>query len=209
MLAPLRFLGCGKTGHTLVAAMLDSCPHVAIDNSYSEDEDMEGWIDRSKDPMNWARGAKYKFPIVGQGTHDKLRVVGTTRLVEDPPYFFPNTHTLAVIRNPFHTVASLEEKHKNRSKNPFGTALWMLRKAVMAWEHANHTVYLEALVRQPKLVLQGLCLWLDLPDEHWIDRAKYLVTQSSKPSFSHWSDDQLSQVQRLVKHSILLKRYGN
>lgn len=117
----IGFNGHGHSGHTLVAALLDSHPQIAMANTYGRYDSVEGIIETTKTPL-WD-GPKYNFTMPGhQGSVEDVRAVGHTTL-NPVDEFGLEPITIGCIRNPYDVIAAQAVKLQNRSDKPLETAV--------------------------------------------------------------------------------------
>jgi hypothetical protein len=168
----LTFLGHGHTGHTVLAAIFDSHPNVAISNTYGA-INIAAIVAAAKEP-NWS--SRYPFDLPGQGQWKDLKVVGHTTL-NDLHELNCEPVRVGCFRSPIHVIESRYHKMKNRVDDPLRDALkyYVQGYAYMA-EEADVVVTLEKWSTKPKPVLKKLCGLLEI-DMYtpWFENAVSLI----------------------------------
>lgn len=193
----IRFVGIGKTGHTLIAAMLDAHPNVAIDNSYDSFSSIEELVERvkNKDPMKWSRG-KYTFDIVGQKGKKDLKIIGTTKLMTPGE---AADITIGCVRDPYEIAASLAGKYKNRFEHPIDRAIKEMKEAIPIWETADIVLSLERVCSNPRINIALLAHTVGIPLlSNWLKACTRAIdVPSTRKEFFYCSKEQSRQLNKI------------
>lgn len=131
------FLGCPRSGHTLVSALMDSHPNMIISNEldalkffangFSKQQVYYLILEQSKADAKTGRnpgGYSYKIPTQGQASFNQLKVIGdkhapvtTTRLCMEPTLLESLYNKIGVpikfihvIRNPYDNIKTIATK---------------------------------------------------------------------------------------------------
>jgi hypothetical protein len=188
----LLFVGCPRSGHSIVGAMLNahrdavvahelSAPLLILDGC-SRDELYSRILARARwFNMRGNRGNyPYEIPGQRQGRFETLRVIGdkrgglVTRTIADYPDFLERVRSLVgvplrlvhVVRNPFHNISAISIWHEMSLDEAIDHYFWLWKTTATLDELCApdelSTLHHEDLIRDPKAVLSSLLGFLDL-----------------------------------------------
>jgi len=175
MMGFISFPAAAHNGHTIVAAILATHPHISIANSYSKSLQSQEIIKLAK-TERW--DARYSFEIPGQHVEKiDIKMVGFSGSDPDNVEKLPH-YPIFILRNPFDVIGSRYTKFKNRQKNPLNYASedYFIRMKE-AFQNNFFTVIHEEFIQNPyKELLQILnYLNLEAPSSQWVlDVCKYV-----------------------------------
>ena len=229
----ITFVGFGRDGHTLVAAVLASHPQIAISNQYRTfvyDKGLEYYInqflkDASGGGNNW--DYKYNQRLEGQRVWTDLKAIGHSTLAAW--HFCPDElqmRAICMLRNPYDNIG----RHfrnislKRRRREARGEKLdkvdllqyWIntytrwAGKADKNKRHGPFDLSLEALITSPATQLRELTDFIGVDwDKGWAKRAARLIFPKPQKAahYAPWTEEKVSAVRRIIETYPWLHRY--
>jgi hypothetical protein len=231
------FIGSVRTGHSLVAALLDTHPNIAISirvnplfrmtKGYSQTQLFDRIVNSSSMGTKRIGGYEYSFKKDGRRNKDKLLVLGDSACTHKNMrnYFNPKLfdrfnkyigvpiYWLWVLRDPFETIHSATKM----SKQPLDHMLQLY------WDSYNLThqfyeknkkrsiiIYLEDLIDNPQKQLERMLDLLEVPyDNRYLNKCSKFVF--SKPNIVEnkkgWTKWHVERVKTMIDMVPELKRY--
>lgn len=204
----LAFPGASHTGHTVVAAILDSHPNVCMVNVYYSAISMERLLERAKDPRQWL-GDPYSYNLPGQGDTTEIKLVGITgrELNLDLEGRYVN-----MLRNPFDVIGSTYRKRMNRVRNPKEDTVESYENSLKQMEECGgHYMYHEDFVKDPVFEMRKCLEYLELEyTSEWLAAGVSIVIKEIITSrhYFPWTDKDKDQVYNIMNENRRLKRYA-
>lgn len=201
------FLGCPRSGHTLVSALMDSHPNMIISNEldalkffakgFSKQQVYYLILEQSKADAKTGRnpgGYSYKIPNQGQASFNQLKVIGdkhapltTTRLCMEPTLLESLYNKVGVpikfihvIRNPYDNIKTIATKDFGGLKLEVAMELYFLlcKQVISIKERIEPSNILN--VRHESLIQNSQKILEEISDFLGVDTPKSYIENCSQ-----------------------------
>lgn len=241
------FIGYSRSGHSLVAALLDAHPNIVIAHEVRAIKYIRAGFGRDAlyylllqstivRGHSWKRGGgyTYKVPDQWQGSFEKIRVIGNKHgqfmvsILASNPKLLQKLQErvkvpvrfIHVVRNPFDNIATLalrKAKKQGRSvdiqaaiDDYFEVCASVMQVKAMTDVADVFDLHHEDFIRDPKLHLRNLLLWLGIePPSDYLDACASIVFESPNKSRYKldWNMASRQKVENKMESFPFLKAY--